>query len=74
MGDRGQDGAQSFDPHGDIQQVAGEEEVVVMSQQGHNRVPTEVEESLQRDSGGIFFKKMRLHLDGAEISDFLRRQ
>lgn len=55
--DGGQDGAQRFDPHGDVQQVAGEEEVVVMSQQGHNRVPTEVQESLQRDTGRIVFKK-----------------
>lgn len=28
--DRGQDGAQGLDTHGDVQQVAGEEEVVVV--------------------------------------------
>lgn len=32
VSDGRQDGAQCLDTHGDVQQVAGEEEVVVMSQ------------------------------------------
>jgi len=46
VGDRGEDGAQGLDAHGDVQQVAGEEEVVVVSQQGHDEVPAQVQEGL----------------------------
>lgn len=42
-----QDGAQRLDAHGDVQQVAGEEEVVVVAQQGHDRVPAEIQEGLR---------------------------
>jgi len=48
--DWGQDSAKSLDTHGDIQQVTGEEEVVVMSKQRHHRVPTEIKESLWKDT------------------------
>lgn len=32
---RRQNGAQGFDPHGDVQKMSGEEEVVVMSEKRH---------------------------------------
>lgn len=51
VGDRGQDGAERFDPHGDVQKVAGVEEVVVVSQHGHQHVPDQVEESLRGHRG-----------------------
>lgn len=46
MGDGGQDGAEGLHPHGDVQEVGGEEEVVVVAQEGHGHVPGEVEEGL----------------------------
>ena len=46
VGDGGQDGAQGLDAHGDVQQVTGEEEVVVVTQQGHDQVPAQVQERL----------------------------
>ena len=52
VGDGGQDGAQCLDAHGDVQQVAGEEEVVVVSQQGHDEVPAQVKEGLLTTGGG----------------------
>lgn len=48
VGDRGQDGAQRFDAHGDVQQMSGEEEVVVMSKNRHQQIPNQVEEGLGR--------------------------
>lgn len=41
-----QDGAQRLHAHGNVQQVAGEKEVVVVAQQGHDRVPAEIQEGL----------------------------
>lgn len=35
VSNRGQNGAQGFDAHGDVQKMSGEEEVVVMSKQRH---------------------------------------
>lgn len=48
--DRGQDGPQGLEAHGDIQQVSSEEEVVIMSQNRHGGVPDQVQ--------------VRLHLGG----------
>ena len=50
VGDRGQDGAQRLDAHGDIQQVSSEEEVVVVSQQGRQHVPAQVQEGLREET------------------------
>ena len=50
--DRGQDGAQGLEAHGDVQEVNGEEEVVVVSQQGHDEVPAQVKEGLLTTGGG----------------------
>ena len=38
----GQDGPQGLDAHGDVQQVGGEEEVVVVTQNGHDGVPDQI--------------------------------
>ena len=43
---RGQDGAEGLEAHGDVQQVSSEEEVVVVSQDGHAHVPGQVQEGL----------------------------
>lgn len=48
MGYRGQNGAQGFNTHGDIQQMAGIEEIVVVAEQGHNRIPDQVQERLRK--------------------------
>ena len=40
VGDRGQDSTQILHTDGYVQQVTGIEEVVIMSKQGHDRVPT----------------------------------
>lgn len=47
VSDRGQNGAQSFDTHGDVQKMASKEEVVVVSEQRHEHVPNQVEEGLK---------------------------
>lgn len=39
MCDGGEDGAEGLEPHGDVQQVSSEEEVVVVTQDGHGGVP-----------------------------------
>lgn len=44
--DRGQDGAEGLEAHGDVQQVGGEEEVVVVAQNGHGGVPNQIQERL----------------------------
>ena len=46
VGDGGEDGTQCFHTHGDVQQVTGKEEVVVVAQQGHDHVPHQVEKGL----------------------------
>ena len=35
VGDRGKDGAKSLNAHGDVKQMTGEEEVVVVSEDRH---------------------------------------
>lgn len=35
VGDRGQNGSQGFDTHGDVQKMSSKEEVVVVSKQRH---------------------------------------
>lgn len=51
MSNRGQDGAQGFHTHGNVQKVTGIEEVVVVSEQRHQHVPNQVEEGLKDDTG-----------------------
>lgn len=51
MSNGGQNGAQGFDTHGDVQEVSGIEEVVVMSKQRHQHVPNKVEEGLKEERG-----------------------
>lgn len=46
MGDRGEDGTQRLDPHGDVQEVGSKEEVVVVPEEGHHHVPAQVQEGL----------------------------
>jgi len=47
VGDGGQDGAQRLEAHGDVQQVGREEEVVVVSQDGHGGVPHQIQKRLR---------------------------
>lgn len=49
VSDRGQDGAQGFHTHGDVQEMSSKEEVVIVSQQRHQHVPDQVEEGLKVD-------------------------
>ena len=49
MGDGGQDGAERFEAHGDVRQVSGEEEVVVVPQDGHCGVPHQIQKGLRGD-------------------------
>ena len=49
MGDGGQDGAERFEAHGDVQQVSSEEKVVVVSQDGHGGVPHQIQKGLRGD-------------------------
>ncbi len=44
---RGQDGAQGFDAHSDVQQMTGEEKVVVVAKQWHDRIPNQIQERLK---------------------------
>lgn len=53
VSDRRQNGAQRFDAHGNVQEMSGEEEVVVMSENRHQQIPNQVEESLRRRSRAI---------------------
>lgn len=50
MSNGGQNGAQSFDAHGDVQEMASKEEVVVVSEQRHEHVPHQVEEGLKEEN------------------------
>ena len=45
--DRGQNGAEGLDAHGDVQEMNGEEEVVEVAQDGHDGVPDQIEEGLK---------------------------
>ena len=47
---RGQDGAQGLEAHGDVQQVSSKEEIVVVSQDGHGRIPHQVQERLHQNN------------------------
>lgn len=47
VGYRGQDGAQGFDAHGDVQQMTGEKEVVVVAKQWHDQIPNQIQERLR---------------------------
>ena len=47
VGDRGQNGAEGLDAHGDVQEMNGKEEVVEVSQDGHDGVPDQIEEGLK---------------------------
>jgi len=49
MRDRGEDGAQRLEAHGDVQQMSSEEEVVVMAEDGHGGVPYEIQEGLAEE-------------------------
>lgn len=53
VGDRRQNGAQRFDAHGNVQEMSGEEEVVVMSENRHQQIPNQIEESLRRQSRAV---------------------
>lgn len=50
---RRQNGAQRFDPHGNVEEMSREEEVVVVSKNGHQQIPNQVQESLRRQSRGV---------------------
>lgn len=50
VSNRGQDGAQGFDTHGNVQEMTSEEEVVVVSEQRHQHVPNQVEEGLKEET------------------------
>lgn len=39
MCNRGEDGAEGLEAHGDVQQMGGKKEVVVVAQNGHGGVP-----------------------------------
>ncbi len=47
MSDRGQDGTERLEAHGDVQQMGSKEEVVEVSKNGHGGVPDEIQEVLQ---------------------------
>lgn len=47
--DGGQDGAEGLEAHGDVQKMCGEEEVVVVAQDGHGGVPHQVEKRLAQN-------------------------
>lgn len=56
--DGGQDGAQCLKAHSNVKQMGSEEEVVVVAQDGHGHVPSQVEEGLQegpQKTEGILF-------------------
>lgn len=50
---RRQNGAQRFDPHGDVQEMSGKEEVVVVAKNRHQQIPNQVQESLRRTSRAV---------------------
>lgn len=55
VSNRRQDCSQGLEAHGYIQEVSCEEEVVVVSQDGHGHVPGQIQEGLQTQWSG---KKM----------------
>ena len=46
MCDRGEDSAEGLEAHGNVQEMGGEEEVVVVAQNGHGGVPYKIQERL----------------------------
>ncbi len=55
MSDRGEDGSQGFESHGNVQQVGSEEEVVIVAEDRHHHVPGQVQ--LQRTKQGTWQAK-----------------
>lgn len=47
VSDGGQDGPEGLEAHGDVQEMSGEEEVVIVTQDGHGHIPSQVQERLQ---------------------------
>lgn len=47
MRDRREDGPQRLEAHGDVQQMGGKEEVIVVTEDGHAHVPGQIQERLQ---------------------------
>lgn len=47
VGHRREDGPQGLEAHGNVQQMSGKEEVIVMSQNRHGGVPDQVEVRLE---------------------------
>lgn len=52
VSNRRQDRSQGLEAHGYIQEVSCEEEVVVVSQDGHGHVPGQIQEGLQTQWSG----------------------
>lgn len=46
VSDGGEDGAQGFEPHGDVQEMSSKEEIVVVAEDGHGGVPHQIQEGL----------------------------
>lgn len=63
MRDRGEDGAEGLEPHGDVQEMSGKEEVVVVAQDGHGGVPHQVEERLVKKQKNWQFIYQITHWD-----------
>lgn len=82
MGDGGQNGAQGFDTHGDIEQMAGIEEIVEVAEKGHNRIPDQIQECLRKSATTIHFNivcyilnrlkfvKVQTHVIGKHNAEF----
>lgn len=49
MSDGGEDGAKCLKAHGDVQQMGGKEEVIVVAQDGHGGVPNQIQEGLMKE-------------------------
>lgn len=65
VSDWGQDGPESLEAHGDVQQVSSEEEVVKVSKNGHGGVPDQIQEVLQPEeqnssSREIIFRNIKI--------------
>ena len=65
MRHRGEDGAQGLKAHGDVQQMSSEEEVVVVSQDGHDHVPGQVQEGIICEHNSQF-PDLILDVDGVQ--------
>lgn len=49
VSDRGQDGPEGLEAHGDVQQVSSKEEVIKVAKNGHGGVPDQIQEVLQQE-------------------------